>query len=524
MRKLQVLSVAISLMVLLSCSKKEEPGKAEATKEQKTAQQKPQAQKSALENTIDYLTSAELGGRKYNSPGAQKAAQYIADKFMEHGLKPAGENGTYFQKFKDGTNVLAMLPGTVDEKTKIDVKDQIIAIVAHHDAHTTEGKICPGADDNASGVATLIDVAKQLRETGRKPYRSILFISFDAEEKVDGKDFGMVGSWHFVNSGLYDMKKIAAVICMDLVGGNLFGWDGNNLYAFGTEYTRSDSLSKTLSFAIDMARQRPNIDKKPPITQDELKKGKDPNYLKSRYAQRSNLNIIKASSYLIEPLPGSARSDYGPFRDKGVPYVFFTTGTPWYYHTPDDTKDKIDFKKLDIISDFIFKFVLTIGFGGERFEFTPDPVPSPQDLGFLLNIINGLLSPNYKSKIDPTRITQLEELKPKLEDISKKVQGLKGINFTTAEGRKALEDTIDKTTMQKATATVMAIALETKFELEKHPATPQRGRPDMFNRMQNKRKRQQPTVIKQQELQKTQEKTEQTNQKQETKNESDDNK
>src|SRR3989304_8669658 len=98
MEKLQSVFLAMLLAILVSCSK-EEPAKKEVAKQP----QKP----VTLKDTIDYLTSDELGGRLYNSEGSQKAAQYVADKFQELGLKPAGEKGTYFQKFKDGTNWLS---------------------------------------------------------------------------------------------------------------------------------------------------------------------------------------------------------------------------------------------------------------------------------------------------------------------------------------------------------------------------------------------------------------------------------
>ena len=246
-----------------------------------------------FEKHIRFLASDEMKGRENGTAEGRKAAQYVADAFKDRGLKPGGKDG-WFQDFtargQEGRNVVGLLPG--------ENASEYVVVAAHHDGRgVIKDKVQPGADDNASGVAMVLELARSFKDA--KPKRSILFISFDCEEK------GMLGSREFVKSQLYDTKAIAAMIVFDLIGGDFMEWEKKRIYALGSEY--SAELFERI--ARDAADSR-------------------------------DLEVVRSSVALIEPYPDMARSDYHAFRGKGVPFVFFSTGTPWYYHSEHDTIDR----------------------------------------------------------------------------------------------------------------------------------------------------------------------------------------
>lgn len=253
----------------------------------------------AFEKHIRFLSSDEMKGRDNGTVEGGRAAEYVAGRFREIGLKPGGKDG-FFQDFQAlkvaGRNVIGLLPG---QKA-----DEFVIVAAHHDARgTVGGKVQPGADDNASGVAMVLELARSF--SGTRPGRSILFVSFDAEED------GLVGSREFVKSGLYDPGSIVSMFVFDLIGGDFFPWENDRLYALGSEYSAelSDRVSKLAADVRD-------------------------------------LEVVRSAVALIEPFPDMARSDYHAFRAKRVPFVFFSTGTPWYYHTEHDTIERINLGKM----------------------------------------------------------------------------------------------------------------------------------------------------------------------------------
>ncbi len=176
--------------------------------------------------TIEFLTDKKLEGRGIGGEGINIAADYIADKFKEYGLKPGADNNSYFQEWKAQTgpekkyitlkNVIGVIPGKKDKYS-----GQAVVISAHFDhlgkgwpdvRKGNEGKIHPGADDNASGVSVLIELAKNLGRT-ISPDRSIIFAAFTGEENK------LMGSDYFVNnSSMFPVKKMMGVVNLDTVG------------------------------------------------------------------------------------------------------------------------------------------------------------------------------------------------------------------------------------------------------------------------------------------------------------------
>ena len=106
------------------------------------------------------------------------------------------------------TNVLGVIPGVSSIH-----QDEVILIGAHRDHFGEQaGLQFPGGDDNASGTAVMLEVARRLAEEEKKPQRSILVVSFDGEER------GLLGSKHYVGHPAWPLEKTVAMINLDHVG------------------------------------------------------------------------------------------------------------------------------------------------------------------------------------------------------------------------------------------------------------------------------------------------------------------
>ncbi len=140
---------------------------------------------------MNYLASDQLAGREAGTPGIDLAASYIMDFFNEQGIRP------YFSSYQDtldnfqppAYNIVGMLPGKDP-----DLRDELVLIGAHYD-HIGTGKaqegdsIANGANDNASGTSTVLELARYFARAGTNK-RTLVFALFSAEEK------GLKGSDH----------------------------------------------------------------------------------------------------------------------------------------------------------------------------------------------------------------------------------------------------------------------------------------------------------------------------------------
>ncbi len=241
------------------------------------------------------LTSADKEGRGLASDGLHKSALYIADQFRGAGLRPLG--GTYLHSWHESlagygnielTNVVGMIPGV-----NRGVNAQPVILGAHYDhlgIDSETGEIHPGADDNASGVSVLIEVATKLSR-GFTPQRPILFVAFTGEES------GLIGSQYFVQNPPdgYSSEDIFAMINLDAVG----RLEGQTLQVFGS----------------DSAYEWPFM------------------------AQGIGFTIGVQSEF---PAQTIASSDHVSFLNAGIPAIHLFSGTHLDYHRPSDTSVKLD--------------------------------------------------------------------------------------------------------------------------------------------------------------------------------------
>ncbi|MEE9133892.1 MAG: M28 family peptidase [Gemmatimonadota bacterium] len=183
--------------------------------------------RTVLLGHVSFFAADSLYGRRAGSQHERRAADYIRDRFTEIGLVP-GVPG-YFQSFQisvpvDGQsglfsrNVLGILPGQGN------LAGQWVILGAHYDhlGFTQAGGdsviVYNGADDNASGTALLLEIARVLNEYVARDEvadvdrRSIMFQAYGAEE------VGLVGSYHFCRQPAVHMDSIVAMVNLDMVG------------------------------------------------------------------------------------------------------------------------------------------------------------------------------------------------------------------------------------------------------------------------------------------------------------------
>jgi Zn-dependent M28 family amino/carboxypeptidase len=285
----------------------------------------------SIKEDVMFLANDSLEGRQTGSKGEIKAAKYIAKRFSDLGLDPKGTDG-YFQKFsfkpktnphqkvsysvKDGdstitgTNVI----GYLDNKA-----DNTVIIGAHFDhlGYGAEGslyrgdtiQIHNGADDNASGVGVLLDLAKKLK--GANKGNNYLFITFSGEE------MGLLGSNYYAKNPTFTNDKANYMVNMDMVG-RLKADSTLAVYGVGTS----------------------------PIFKQTLK------------AHNEKFKLIENES-------GVGPSDHTSFYNVDIPVLHFFTGQHEDYHKPTDDFDKLNYEGMNTISSYIFDVITDLDDNGK---------------------------------------------------------------------------------------------------------------------------------------------------------------
>jgi hypothetical protein len=178
-------------------------------------------------DTISRLASDEMEGRRVGTPGGWAAIAFVEARFREAGLLPPPDAlAGYLQRYRhdwhgkaDAANVIGVLPGRDPE-----LKDEVVVVSAHHDhlgRNRDDG--CPksrrgkriryGANDNASGVAALVELAFALAGRDDEIARTIVFLS------TDGEECGCTGVKHYVfENPVYPLEKTVYVLNIDQIG------------------------------------------------------------------------------------------------------------------------------------------------------------------------------------------------------------------------------------------------------------------------------------------------------------------
>lgn len=224
------------------------------------------------------------------------------------GWKAVGEVNVV-QKKAEVKNVIAVLEGEGPHA------DETIVVGAHYDhvgmGGQGSGSLAPwthevhnGADDNASGTATLLEVARQLATSGKKPQRRIVFMAFTGEER------GLLGSAHYTKQPRFPLDNTIAMYNLDMVG----RLTDNKLIVYGTGTAKEFD----------------------PLV-DELGKKYD---------------------FKITKQPGGfGPSDHSSFYAKKIPVLHLFTGTHSDYHRPSDDSPKLNIEGMQRIADFLSDIV-----------------------------------------------------------------------------------------------------------------------------------------------------------------------
>jgi hypothetical protein len=262
---------------------------------------------------IDVLAGDAYEGREAGTRGGRAAGIYLGERFQELDLKPAGENGTYFQEFGSGyRNILGVIDGGDPA-----MSGQVVVVSAHYDhvgygtrksSRGPIGYIHNGADDNASGVAGLLEVAEAFKALGEPPKRSVVFALWDGEEK------GLLGSRHWISEPTVPRDGIAFAINVDMIG--------------------------------RMRNRRV-----------EIHGTRSANGLRRLVANRNQITNLTLD-FLWDTKKKS--SDHHSFYTAGIPFLMLHTGLHEDFHRPSDDADKINHEGAEQVTKLLFSIALEI--------------------------------------------------------------------------------------------------------------------------------------------------------------------
>jgi acetylornithine deacetylase/succinyl-diaminopimelate desuccinylase-like protein len=218
-----------------------------------------------IQTDVRWLSDDAREGRGINTDGLTAAGDYLAQALRQAGIAPGGPAGSYFQDFTLSAdapgvmhtnmggartrNVIGVIPGTSPR-----LKHQVVVIGAHYDhlglggANALDpdstGKVHNGADDNASGTATVLEIARLLKT--RPLGRTVVILFFSGEE------VGALGSAYFVKNPLVQpVDSIYAMLNLDMVGRMREGRLAALGAATATEFPALlDSLNRTAGLAL----------------------------------------------------------------------------------------------------------------------------------------------------------------------------------------------------------------------------------------------------------------------------------
>jgi Zn-dependent M28 family amino/carboxypeptidase len=335
----------------------------------------PREVENRIKEDVAFLSDDKLEGRQTGTQGEILASEYVIKRFKSIGLQAKGTEG-YLQSFSfkpktdphsevefttnadstiTGNNVI----GFIDNKAKT-----TIVIGAHYDhlgfggeGSLYRGKdkaIHNGADDNASGVAVLLNIADRLKiksdKAEIKDKNNYLFMAFSGEE------MGLLGSNYFSKNPTIDAKSINYMINMDMVG-RMNADSTLAVYGTGT----SPMFKQTL---------------------------------------KSNNDKFK----LVENESGVGPSDHTSFYLIDIPVLHFFTGQHEDYHKPGDDSEKLNYEGMNLISDYIVTIINDLDDNGElAFRKTKNESEETPRFKVGLGVVPDYLYDGKGMRIDGTR-------------------------------------------------------------------------------------------------------------------------
>lgn len=291
-----------------------------------------------LSTLVYTLSSKDFEGRETGKIGHHRASNYLKDFYVDHEIpSPLGYDNyyqriprSYFSKDSPSTqNVVAYIEGS-------ELPEEVIVISAHLDhLGASNDQIYFGADDNASGTAAVMEMAKsfaQAKKDGHGPRRSILFLHFTAEES------GLLGSNYYVKHPIYALDNTVANLNIDMIGRvdkiHERMQIENYVYIIG-----ADRLSTELHYISEAANN-----------------------------QFTNLTLDYKYNAEDDSNRYYYRSDHYNFAYRNIPVIFYFNGEHKDYHQPTDTPDKINYPLLQKRTQLIFATAWYLANSEERLK------------------------------------------------------------------------------------------------------------------------------------------------------------
>lgn len=262
-----------------------------------------------LRKHVNVLASDTFEGREGGTRGGKAASVYIGQQFRKLGLAGGATQGTYYQEFSgEHRNVLGLYRGSDPN-----LRSEVIILGSHYDhvgygagggSAGPVGHIHNGADDNASGVAMMLEIAEAFSQLETPPRRSVLFGMWDGEEK------GLFGSRHWVANPTFPTNKVRMVVNTDMVG-----------------RLRQNKVEVT------GMRSAPGLRKLLSLNNRDTK-------------------LILDFSWDLQD-----NSDHWPFFERQIPFFMPFTGFHDDYHRPSDDVDKLNLQGMQSIGRWVFASV-----------------------------------------------------------------------------------------------------------------------------------------------------------------------
>lgn len=321
---------------------------------------------------LAWLADDARAGRLTGTPQADTVAAWIARQFAAAGLVPAGTE-EWWQPFRvaedapsvagtgvggsTGRNVLGLVRGRDPAR-----RDEVIVVGAHYDHLGTgvagslspewRGQVHNGADDNASGTAALVEIARQV--AAQPPARSVLFIAFSGEE------LGLLGSAHYVREPVVPISRTIAMLNLDMVGRLREG----RLLALGA------ATAAEFPALLDSLNQSAGFD-------------------------------LRASG------DGYGRSDHASFYVAKVPVIHFFTDLHEDYHRASDDAERLDVEGVARVAGFTARLARALGDRVAPLTFVALPPPAPPAVGAVSSGYGAYLGsiPDMSGGVAGVRIT-----------------------------------------------------------------------------------------------------------------------
>ena len=254
-----------------------------------------------VQGIVEALASDEMEGRDNNTDGSVLAQDFLVDQLGQFTEPVDGDSlDGYGYTFAEGTNLIGQIPGG-------DRADEYVVLGAHHDhlgsdcpSDTPGDVVCNGAGDDASGVATVLEVGRLLAADPEPPPRTVILALWDAEED------GLLGSAAYIADPAVPLDDTVAYLNWDIQGSNLSPALADTTVVVGAETGGPNLIAATTAAT-----------------------------------EASSLDTLALSL-----LFGQGRSDHANFANAGVPIVFFTDANTPCYHTSQDDLSNLDFDKL----------------------------------------------------------------------------------------------------------------------------------------------------------------------------------